>query len=331
MTSADSAPGERPLVSYVIATYNRPADVAHAVESVLRQTYEPTEVVVSNSTDAEAHLFADGGPFDREDVHFHHSPERMGAPGSKNVALRKASGDIVVQLDDDAVLADQGATERVVELFDDHEDVGILAFQSRNFYTGERKPGEIPDPPAFDLTMDDSYRATNFVGVGTAFRRETLEAAGLYPDRFVYGLEEMDLSLRVHDAGYDVLYDPSLVVYHKKSQDGRRSDRETKERLVENRIRIAARNLPWRYLLFTTLLYTAYLGVLTRRATSIATVYRRLLRDRDEILAARAVVDGDTIARIKSRRTMLYGWWYGPHPRRIVGSRGDLERLTWEF
>lgn len=323
---------DAPLVSFVIATYNRPDDLADAVASILAQEYRPIEVqVVSNSTDDTAELFAEGGRFDSDLVEYHEFSGRMGVPQARNVGYDLASGDILVTLDDDAVLANTDATDEMVRLFRDHDDVGILAFQCRNYFTGTVNYDETPDPPSLDATPLETYRATNFVGVGNAIRREVLDAVGSFPEAFVYGFEEMDLSLRSHDAGYDILYTPTIVVRHKKAPEGRRTDTETLERLVENRIRIAIRNLPLRYVLCTTVLWSVYGGITLQSVSALARILRRLLGDRSSLLSSRSVVTGDTIALIKSRQTMLFWWWYGPNPRRILGAKGDIDRLFWDL
>lgn len=323
---------DRPLVSYVVATYNRPDDLAESVESILCQEYEPFEVViVSNSTDRTSELFEDGGRFDLANVHYHEFSGRMGVPKARNVGYGLARGDVLVTIDDDAVLDSTDATTTVVSTFREHDDVGAVAFQSRDYDSNTVTREEIPDPPAFDTPPSEPYRATSFIGVGNAIRRRALELAGGYPDDFVYGFEEMDLSLRILDAGYDVLYVPSIVVRHKRSPEGRRTDIETKEHLVENRLRLAIRNLPWRYVLFTVLIWSAYAVVVTRRVSSLGRIYARLYDRRTDLLAERSVVDGETIETVKSRNATLFLWWYGPHPLRIVGPHGNVERLKWEF
>lgn len=322
---------EDALVSYVIVTYNRPDDLAETLESVLDQEYEPLEVVVvCNSTDETPTLFEEGARFDRDRVRYFHYPERMGVPKARNVGYGHARGDILVTLDDDAVLQDPEATDRAVALLEAHDDVGVLAFQCRDYYSGELNLHETPDPPELAMTPAQEYRAANFVGVGNAIRRSTLEAAGGYPEDFVYGFEEMDLSFRVHDTGDDILYTPEVTVYHKKAATGRRTALETRERLVENRIKLAVRNLPIHYVLFTAMIWSAYAAVLTRRPGSLARIYRRLFENRDGLLEARSVVGPDTITRVKSRRAMLFLWWYGPHPGRLLGPEGNRDRLTWE-
>lgn len=322
----------RPLVSYILATYGRPDELTEAVDSILEQEYRPIEVVVVGDTSDEVRrLFEGGRRFDEEWIEFHPNADREGPAHAKNIAYEHTSGDIVVQIDDDATLASSDATEKVVSLFREHSDVGIVAFQSRNADTGEVKLNETPDPPEFHMTPTQEYRATNFVGCGCAFRRAAVErAGGLYPDNFTYGFEEMDLSLRVHDTGYDILYTPDIAVYHKKSPGARRETTETQVRLVESRIKLALRNLPWRYVAFTTLGWSLYAIGLTRSFSALARIFRSVYDDRHELLAERRVIDGRTINRIKSRKTMLYFWWYGPHPGRILPPNGNLDRLKWE-
>lgn len=329
VSSTDSS--TRPLVTYVLATYNRPDDLSEAVDSILDQTYEHIEVVVvSNSTDETSKLFEEGERFDEPNVHYHEYPGRMGVPQARNVGYDLATGEVLVTIDDDAVLTTDDATETVVRLFGSNPDVGVIAFQCRDYRTDEVNHHETPDPPRFDMTPTEPYRATNFVGVGNAIRRDVLEKVGDYPEDFVYGFEEMDLSFRVHESGYDILFTPEVAVWHKKSPEARRTDLETQERLVGNRIKLAIRNLPIRYVIVSTILWSIYGLLLTRRPSSLLNIYRRLYDERERTLAARSVVSPRTIRRIKSRKTMLFFWWYGPHPERLFGKDGTPERVFWE-
>ncbi|ELY60732.1 glycosyltransferase family 2 protein [Natronolimnohabitans innermongolicus] len=326
-TPTQSDDGE-PLVSYVIPTYNRPDDLAEAVDSVLEQSYRPIEViVVSGSTDETASMFESGARFDRPEVTLYDFPTRLSPPEARNIGYERASGEILVTTDDDAVFASPDATDIIVSRFQREADVGVLAFQSRDYYDDEILRKEIPDPPDFETDPTEEYRTTSFIGVGTAIRRSALESAGDFPDNFEYGFEEMDLSIRVLDSGYDILYVPSVVVRHKKSPTARRPDHVVLELLVGNRIRLAVRNLPWRYVVFSTLLWSAYGFARTGfKIGPMKRIFETLWQQRNELLAQRNVVDGMTISLVKSRDTMLFFWLYGPHPRRLLG---NPERFTW--
>lgn len=316
-------------VSFVIATYNRREDLEDAVESVIEQEYRPIEIViVSNSTESEAELFEDGGRFADEPVRYLHFPERMGVPKARNVGYEHASGTYVITIDDDAILGDPKVADRVVSTFDQHDDdVAVLAFQSLSYYTGEPRLHEIPSPPDFELPPTTQMRVSAFCGVGNAIRRSVVTELGGFADDFVYGFEEQDLSIRLFNAGYDILYVPSVVVYHKESSKGRLADAETRMHRIENRMRIAIRNLPRRYVVLTILLYSVYALVVTRlHPGPLLQVYRRLFAQRNELLAQRSVISAETIARLKSRSSLLFAWWYGPHPRRFLT---NPNRLRW--
>jgi len=61
-------------------------------------------------------------------------------------------------------------------------------------------------------------RVLGACSAGTVLRRDLLEAIGGFDGKYFYPAEDLDVSLRVHLAGYDVRYEPSLVVFHYESQ-----------------------------------------------------------------------------------------------------------------
>ena len=53
-------------------------------------------------------------------------------------------------------------------------------------------------------------------------KERSLSKAGFYPkDLGLYGGEERDLSFRILEAGYQILYASDIVIYHKVSPNGR--------------------------------------------------------------------------------------------------------------
>lgn len=297
---------ESPLVSYVVATYNRKDDLAECVRSILDQTYRPREVVVvSNSTDGTSDLF-EGGPLDRDCIRYYHFDGRMGVTKARNVGYEKATGDLLLTLDDDAVLVDEAATDHVVDAFRSDDQLGALAFKSRNYYTGEIDTAEFPHRDN-DQAFDEPFETTYFVGVGNALRRAALDEVGLYPDGFEYGFEELDLSFRLLDAGYRIRYDPRVTVEHKQSPAGRFPGRTVARKRLENRVRVSVRNLPWRFVVVSTLLWTAYAAYLARfDPRPILGAYRSLLGARRDLLRERDVIDEDTIRHLSAHQGRLY-------------------------
>lgn len=128
-----------PLVSVIIATYNRPKLLARAIESVLAQSYRDFEIIViddglTERADAVVENFTD------KRVHYIQHTENKGCSAAKNTGIKVAKGDYVAILDDDdewekeklaiQVAALTAANETVgfsfhaaVELFDDRQHV----------------------------------------------------------------------------------------------------------------------------------------------------------------------------------------------------------------
>jgi GT2 family glycosyltransferase len=92
--------------AFVIATYNRPDDLARTVESLLAQTILPSELCIVDSTaEAPARLqiekmCADAGlPVD------YHHPAPRGLTVQRNVGIARTKGDPVFLIDDDVAMA----------------------------------------------------------------------------------------------------------------------------------------------------------------------------------------------------------------------------------
>ena len=95
--------GETPLVSIIVRTFDRPALLARALESIARQTYPQVEIVVVNN----------GGPDVRDVVQRHcggrpftyvEQRERATIRTASNLGARAAKGTYVGYLDDDDLL-----------------------------------------------------------------------------------------------------------------------------------------------------------------------------------------------------------------------------------
>ena len=99
MSDCSSSP-DRPLVSVVIPTCNRPGLLACAIRSVLRQSWSHLEViVVVDGPDRATEMLLDGFADPRLRIFL--LPERCGGSAARNVGICAARGEWVAFLDDD--------------------------------------------------------------------------------------------------------------------------------------------------------------------------------------------------------------------------------------
>ena len=291
--------------SFIIVTRNRKDDLAEALASILRQRYVPIDVIVVDnaSTDGTSEVFG-RGEFGNSAIRYVRLEENRGVSGGRNAAIQQAQGTVIIALDDDAVLRDQDATGRVVDFFRSNPDVGILASKVVNYYTGKLQVNAFPCR-AKSANPDIQFETTWFIGAGHAIRREVFDKIGLYRDFFPWGSEELDLSFRALDAGYRIMYFPQLVVYHKQSPAARIEDRTIFEAIaLKHRIKAAILNLPWRYVLTYSIVWsTAHLALKSRLGATgsprvVLLAYYYLFKEMSALRIARQPILKETLQKI---------------------------------
>src|SRR6202051_554912 len=89
---------QKPLVSAIIATYNRAHSIGEAIESIVRQTYKNIEIIIvdDGSTDATRQKLAEFGQ--RITVI---SQKNAGPAAARTRGIKQSTGEIVTFLDSD--------------------------------------------------------------------------------------------------------------------------------------------------------------------------------------------------------------------------------------
>lgn len=194
-------------VAAIIVTHNRAERLRRSIRSVLRQQPSaPALIVVDNgSTDHTPQVLQEECP----DATVIRLAQNAGCAVGSNVGAAAAPHELLFFLDDDSELAvDAVASAARVLLADDR--IGAV--------TG----AIIEDGKPIRVTDTSSQTFINVCHSQGAFRRRAFLAAGMYPRDFFYGAEEMDLSLRLLEAGYDIVFHPGIVLFHGADPRSRR-------------------------------------------------------------------------------------------------------------
>jgi GT2 family glycosyltransferase len=83
-----------------------------------------------------------------------------------------------------------------------------------------------------------------------------IEKTGLYPEDFFYGMEEYDMSYRILNAGYIILYSDKITMLHKESPLGRKPKKEKLRMMWVNKSKVAYRYLPRKYFYSTAFMWS---------------------------------------------------------------------------
>jgi GT2 family glycosyltransferase len=192
------------------------------------------------------------------------SSENLGVARGRNFALKQGTAPLVIMLDDDAVLQNKEALVNLNAAFSTPSDgrtVAIICFKVLYFDTLEIQENAFPHKMFSAYREKSAFKTYYFAGGAHAIRREVLEQTGNYPVDFFYGMEEYDLSYRIIDAGYSIIYNDRIVMLHKESPLGRKTKKEKMAMLWINKSKVAWRYLPMVYFFTTAILWSfEYLG-----------------------------------------------------------------------
>lgn len=145
------------LVSVALCTYNGAQFLSEQLQSILRQTRPPDELILSDdgSTDATLALASEFASRANFPVHILTGPERLGSTRNFERALRRCSGDLIALSDQD----DRWRPERLahsISIFETHPDT-TLVFTDGSLIdeTGRPLPGSLWQRFGF---IGDNYR-----------------------------------------------------------------------------------------------------------------------------------------------------------------------------
>jgi glycosyltransferase involved in cell wall biosynthesis len=137
----------KPLVTFYVIAYNQARFVREAVEGALRQTYSPTEILLSDdcSTDDTFHIIQEvvkgySGP---HVIVLNRNERNLGLSGHLNRIMELAKGELIVPADGDDV-SEPWRIERCVDAWLKHGKPAALA-SSFSCIDAAGKPSEIKD------------------------------------------------------------------------------------------------------------------------------------------------------------------------------------------
>lgn len=210
-----------PTLSVLIATHGRARLLDRTLRNLLEGVAErPDEIVVvdgGGGRDATpgvvARHRAAGLP-----VRLVDAPNK-GVAHARNRGYSHCTGELIATVDDDVVVAPDW-TRRVREAHVAYPRAGGIGGRTLNEFPGS-VVARFEQARSFDVPASapggdggDGVRAVRTVaGVNMSYKHAAMERVGPYDEGLTSG-EDVDYNWRVARAGYDILYDPSIVLTH---------------------------------------------------------------------------------------------------------------------
>lgn len=227
-------------VSVVVPTFGKAALLRTTLDAVSAQSYPASaiEVVVTDdcSSDETPRFLAGYEPSYRLVVERHEA--NRGRAAARNTAIRAATGDLVVFLDDDM----RAEPELVAEHVAFHEDHPGSAVIGNALTAPELGPSNVysylDTRGVHKLAPGSRVPARYFLTNNSSVPRDALLTAGLFDESFAsYGFEDMEIAYRLEqEAGLAFWYCASAVAYHIHAH--------TLDQLLAKRLESARASLP---------------------------------------------------------------------------------------
>jgi len=197
-------PSDLPFVSVIIPVFNGEAFLAEAIESILRQDYEPLEIIVidDGSTDETSTV---AGRFPNIRYVFQ---ENGGPPAARNRGLMMANGAVIAFLD-----ADDLWPENKLEL-----QLASLAAPPTEIAVGRRQiirhAGGAGDRDRFEEFADPLIGLN--LGSGL-FRRSVFEKVGPFDETLQYS-DDWDWFMRARELGVPIVITEDVVLFYRRHE-----------------------------------------------------------------------------------------------------------------
>jgi GT2 family glycosyltransferase len=246
-------------ISIITINYNGYKDTCELIASLPLEDKSLEVIVVDNaSKEDEATLIEEQYP----QVKVIRSQKNLGFAGGNNLGIQAAHGKYLFFLNNDTLLRCKKEDVRckmfqpLIDRLESSPKIGMVSPKIR-FSWGANPIQYAGYTPLSKITLRntaigcgeddhgqyDTPHPTPYAhGAAMMVRREAIEKAGLMPECYFLYYEELDWSMMIRRAGYDIWYEPAFTVYHKESQTtGQQSPLRTYY-ITRNRLLFVKRN-----------------------------------------------------------------------------------------
>lgn len=161
---------------------------------------------------------------------------RVGQAEGRNALMRACGKEYGLFLEDDSFPASSDGLARHLSLDTRPAHRAVTTFQCKSMADGRLSTN--PSVP--------SGTCASFLGGGSIFHIPSVLAVGGYRKFFVYGYEEPELAMRLWLNGYEIWYDPEVIINHNhfESPGERRDHKEYDFLYARNGILMSSLNFP---------------------------------------------------------------------------------------
>ena len=240
-------------VSIITINYNGLEDTCALIETIPFNDNLEVIVVDNASKNQEADTIAQRYP----QVKVIKSDQNLGFAGGNNLGIKAAQGKYLFLINNDTIFKEFNI-HALIDRMESSPAIGIVCPKIRfawdnnpiqfagysrlskvsvrnhaiGFNEEDHGQYETPDPTQYAH------------GAAMMIRREAINKVGLMPECYFLYYEELDWSMMIRRAGYDIWFEPACTVFHKESQTTGQNSPLRTYYITRNRLLFTQRNQP---------------------------------------------------------------------------------------
>ena len=256
------------LLSIITINYNGLKDTCELIDTLPLEDESIEVIVVDNaSKEDEATQIEQRYP----QIKVIRSKENLGFAGGNNLGIQAAHGKYLFFLNNDTLLSHQpSAISHLINRLESSPKIGMVSPKIK-FSWGDNPIQFAGYTPLSKITLrnhsigygesdNGQYNTAHPTpyahGAAMMVKREVIEKAGLMPECYFLYYEELDWSMMIRRAGYDIWYEPACTIFHKESQTTGQNSPLRTYYITRNRLLFAKRNInsPQKYFTYLHLI-----------------------------------------------------------------------------
>ena len=274
-------------LSIITVNYNGLKDTCALIDSIPFNEDMEVIVVDNGSKENEANVLQKLYP----SIKSIRSDQNLGFAGGNNIGIKAAKGKFLYLINNDTVFKEFNP-QVLIHRLESSPKIGIVCPKIR--FTWDNNPiqfaGYTPLSPITirnkaigfgeeDKGQYDMPHQTPYAhGAAMMVKQEIIDKVGLMPECYFLYYEELDWSMMMTRAGYEIWYDPTSAIYHKESQSTGQNSPLRTYYITRNRLLLVKRNVKG----INKLLAYAYLQMIV----AIRDIIRYILKGRIDLLKA---------------------------------------------
>ena len=238
-------------LSIISVNYNGLKDTCELIDSIPFNDSMEVIIVDNASKKNEASIIAAKYP----QIKVIRSERNLGFAGGNNLGIKAANGKYIFLVNNDTIFKDFNIQSLIDRLESSHK-IGVVSPKIR-FSWGNNPIQFTGYTPLSRVTVRnksigfgeedrgqyDTPHSTPYAhGAAMMIKREFIDKVGLMPECFFLYYEELDWSMMITRAGYEIWYEPTCTIYHKESQTTGQNSPLRTYYITRNRLLLVKRN-----------------------------------------------------------------------------------------